>query len=172
MGFLLLLPFFLVRFGLLSLIDKEAVRRAAHFAPLLDREKPAYLLYQISNAGIILYMLFLKIKLLPTGLSVTGAAVYAAGLILLIGSVVNFAAPSENGFNRNGLYRFSRNPMYVAYFVYFIGCAILSQSLPLLVLAVVFQISAHWIILSEERWCIGKFGEEYLRYMEQVRRYI
>ena len=39
MGFLLLMPFFLIRFGLLALLDKGAVARAAHFAPLLKKEK-------------------------------------------------------------------------------------------------------------------------------------
>lgn len=34
------------------------------------------------------------------------------------------------------------------------------------------KISAHWIILAEERWCIKKFGEEYKNYMNKVRRYI
>ncbi|WP_442911269.1 methyltransferase [Lachnoclostridium sp. An196] len=31
--------------------------------------------------------------------------------------------PDENGLNTNGIYRFSRNPMYVAYFVCFTGMA-------------------------------------------------
>ena len=31
-GFFLLLPFFFIRFGLLALLDKDALRRAAHFA--------------------------------------------------------------------------------------------------------------------------------------------
>ena len=59
MGFLLLMPFFLIRFGLLALLDKGAVARAAHFAPLLKKEKPAYWIYQITNAAIFLYLFFL-----------------------------------------------------------------------------------------------------------------
>ncbi len=62
--------------------------------------------------------------------------------------------------------------MYVAYFIYFLGCVFLTQSIILLTLLMVFQISAHWIILSEERWCINKFGGEYKKYMNEVRRYI
>jgi protein-S-isoprenylcysteine O-methyltransferase Ste14 len=87
-------------------------------------------------------------------------------------SVSNFAKPAKNGINLKGLYRISRNPMYLAYFIYFLGCVLLTRSLVLLALLIVFQISAHWIILSEERWCIEKFGEEYLNYMKKVRRYI
>lgn len=172
MGFLLLLPFFLIRFGLLSLLNEEAVKRAAYFAPLLDREKLAYWLYQLSNAGIVIYLFFLRIENSPTWLLIVSSLVYLMGLLLLIISMVNFAAPAENGINRNGLYRLSRNPMYVAYFVYFMGCVLLTQSITLFVLVLLFQITAHWIIISEERWCVKQFGEEYLQYMKQARRYI
>ena len=83
-----------------------------------------------------------------------------------------FSAPDSGGMNRNGVYRFSRNPMYVAYFICFMGMALLVQSLVLAVMVVVFQVSAHWIILAEERWCLENFGAEYRRYMGEVRRYL
>lgn len=172
MGFLLLLPFFFIRFGLLALLNKQAVGRAAYFAPLVEKEKPAYLLYQFSNGAILLYLFFLHISFSPAWLFYIGAAVFAAGTLLLIASIVNFASPAANGFNQNGLYRFSRNPMYVAYFLFFLGCALLTRSLVLLGLVLVFQIAAHWIILSEERWCLEKFGEEYSAYMQRVRGYV
>lgn len=166
MGILLLLPFFLIRFGLLSLLNKEAVGRAAYFAPLQGNEKTACIFYQISNIAIFVYILFLKVSCTPAWLFFTGLAVYIAGIILLLVSVVNFASPSENGINKNGLYRVSRNPMYVAYFVFFMGYVLLTQSLILLALVIIFQISAHWIILSEERWCMEKFGDEYVQYLK------
>lgn len=62
--------------------------------------------------------------------------------------------------------------MYVAYFVFFMGYVLMTQSLILLALVIIFQISAHWIILSEERWCMEKFGDEYVQYLKRVRRYI
>ena len=172
MGLLLLLPFFLVRFGLLSLLNRAAVKRAAYFAPLADKEKPAFWVYQISNVAIVAAMLFLTIKSTPSWLLLTGLVVYAAGFILLIVAVVHFAAPDGTGLNRKGLYRQSRNPMYVAYFVFFIGCALLTQSWILFAFVLLLQISAHWIILSEERWRAGKFGADYLQYMKEVRRYL
>lgn len=170
MGALLLIPFFLIRFGLLSCLNKDAVRRAAYFAPLEGRETAAYWIYQVSNVVIFIALFFLKLKIAPPFFYI-GAAVYAAGAVILILSVVNFAAPSENGMNKSGLYRVSRNPMYVAYFLFFIGCVLLTQSLLLLAFVLVFQVSAHWIILAEERWCIKKFGAEYQTYMDTVRRY-
>lgn len=62
--------------------------------------------------------------------------------------------------------------MYAAYFICFMGMALLTRSWVLTGIAAVFQISSHWIVLAEERWCIKKFGESYRRYMERVRRYI
>ena len=172
MAFLLLIPFFLVRFGLLSLLNKDAVKRAAYFAPLMGNEQMAYGLYQISNAAILVSIIFLKIKSNPTGIFFSGLLIYSVGLIILIISIINFSTPSENGFNHQGLYRISRNPMYVAYFIFFMGCVLLTQSLLLLAFVLLFQITAHWIIRSEERWCIHKFGETYIQYMKKVRRYI
>ncbi len=170
-GFLTVIPLLLIRFGLLGALDKRSMTRAAYFAPVIGTEKIAYLFYQLSNIMIFIYLFFLRIKIDTQWFSM-GLIVYGLGILLCIISIMNFAKPSENGFNRKGLYRFSRNPMYVAYFVYFLGCVVLTQSLILLVIVIVFQISSHWIIRSEERWCIEKFGEEYLDYMKHVRRYI
>ncbi len=61
-GFLLLIPFLLIRCGLLSMTDKKAVQRAAHFAPMYGKEKIAYWIYQLSNIGMFFYLLFLKVE--------------------------------------------------------------------------------------------------------------
>ena len=171
-GFLLLIPFLMIRFGLLSLLDKGAVKRAAYFAPLSGNEIIAYWVYQISNLAIFIYLCFLTVRIEFSWIFCAGLFVYVIGLVFCAVSIVNFTKPSDNGLNSNGLYRFSRNPMYVAYFIYFAGCALLTQSLLLFGIVAVFQISSHWIILSEEKWCIETFGEEYRQYMKKVRRYI
>ncbi len=168
---LIIIPFLLIRFGLLSIVNKEALKRAAYFAPLIGKEKAAYGVYQISNILFFIYLCFLKITTDPYWLY-AGLAVYGLGVLLCIMSVLTFSKPAANGINLKGLYRISRNPMYVAYFIYFLGCVLLTQSLILLAILMVFQVSAHWIILSEERWCVKKFGEEYISYMKKVRRYI
>lgn len=171
-GFLLLIPFFLIRFGLLSFLNKDAVKRAAYFAPLSGKEIGAYWIYQISNIAIFIYLCFLTVTFDFSWMFWTGFLFYVLGLALCAGSIMNFATPSDGGLNSNGLYQFSRNPMYVSYFLYFAGCALMTKSLLLLGIVAIFQISSHWIILSEERWCLENFGEEYRQYMKRVRRYI
>ena len=172
MGALLLIPLLLIRFGLLGLLNREALVRAAHFPPMQGGERAAYWVYQLSNAGIFLALFFLRLRTAPAPLFWTGIAVYTAGAVLLAASAAGFAFPSEGGVNRRGIYRLSRNPMYIAYFLLFLGCAFLTQSLLLLGLVLIFQAAAHWIILAEERWCAGQFGEAYHRYCREVRRYL
>jgi len=171
MGFLLLVPFFLIRFRFMARLDPHAISRAAHFPPLHGAEKAAYWVYQLSTAAVLLFILFGRIETKPRVLFLPGLALYLIGLALLAASVAAFAAPSPHGLKRDGLYSVSRNPMYLAYFLVFLGCVFLTQSPPLAVSLAAFQGSAHWIILAEERWCVQKFGEEYLRYQAKVRRY-
>lgn len=169
-AFLTFIPIILIRYGLLSAISKEGLKRAGLFAPLLGKEKGAFWIYQITTVLILLCLLLLKIRT-ESGWFYIGMIIYISGIILYSVSVVNYANSKINGINVNGLYRISRNPMYIAYFIYLLGCVFLTHSWILFELLIIFQISAHWIILSEERWCIKKFGEEYIKYMNRVRRY-
>lgn len=120
---LLLVPFLVVRFLLLSALDKKAVQRAAHFAPMQGREKTAYYIYQISNIVLFIYLFFLTVKLDFSWQFYVGTVLYLTGLCLCAASMVNFSSPDDTGLNINGIYRFSRNPMYVAYFICFMGMA-------------------------------------------------
>lgn len=167
----IIIPILLIRYGLLGLLDRESLQRAGLFAPVKGKEKISLYVYQITTIAILIKLLSLKIRTDSEWFSI-GMIIYSVGLVLYTISIINYAAPKGNGINVNGLYRISRNPMYIAYFIYFIGCALLTHSWFLLSLLIVFQVSAHWIILSEERWCIIKFGEEYINYMNKVRRYI
>lgn len=171
-GFWLLIPFFFIRFTMLSHINQRAVQRAAHFAPRRGMEQCAYVIYQISNVIIFLYLCFLTIRIEFDWYFSVGIIAYVAGLFLCARTMVAFAKPDNSGLNTNGIYRYSRNPMYVAYFIYFVGCVFLTKSFLLGVIVLIFQISAHWIILSEERECIEKFQDDYRNYMKKVRRYI
>lgn len=171
-GAILLVPFLLVRFGLLSLLGGDALRRAAHFPPMAGKERMAYWLYQLATVGLFVGLCFLGIHTTPPALCIAGLALLIAGTALLAAAVVAFAAPSAEGIRRGGPYRFSRNPMYVAYFFYFLGCVLLTQSWVLLGILLVFQVTAHRLVLAEERWCAAQFVEAYPAYARGVRRYL
>ena len=170
-GAILLIPLFLIRYGLLALINKMALPRAAYFPPMQKTEKVMFYIYQISTILILIYMFFLNITVTDI-ISKIGLGVYALGVVSFAAATVSFAKPSAGGINQYRLYRLSRNPMYVAYFIYFLGCVLITRSILLLILVCAFQIAAYWIILAEERWCSQTFGDEYTKYMNKVRRYI
>ena len=136
------------------------------------REKIAYAVYQLATLGILLALCAGRIQTGSTGTWYGGLTVYLLGLVLCAVSVLHFAAPDQDGLNTQGIYRLSRNPMYLGYFVCFLGMALLTRSWVLLALVLVFQGSAHWIILAEERWCQETFGEAYRQYRGRVRRYL
>lgn len=97
-AFLTVIPLILIRFGLLGILNKAALKRAAFFAPLVGKEKQAYLFYQISNILIFVCLCFLKITIEPYWFYV-GMVIYGLGVLLCLASVSNFAKPAESGIN-------------------------------------------------------------------------
>lgn len=101
-----------------------------------------------------------------------GSILYALGILFCARSVYDFSFPNAQGFCAQGIYRHSRNPMYVSYALLFLGMAFLCRSWILLLILLLFQVSGQYIILAEERWCLARFGQAYQSYMQQVRRYL
>jgi protein-S-isoprenylcysteine O-methyltransferase Ste14 len=72
-----------------------------------------------------------------------------------------------------GLYRYVRNPMYVAVVMTLIGEALFFGSTPVLIEAGVFIVLAHLFVVSyEEPTLRRQFGESYERYSQTVGRWI
>lgn len=73
----------------------------------------------------------------------------------------------------SGVYRFSRNPMYVGFLLALIGWAtFLSHTLPFLLLPVYVAYMNRFQISPEERALSVKFGDEYEAYKQVVRRWL
>jgi protein-S-isoprenylcysteine O-methyltransferase Ste14 len=72
-----------------------------------------------------------------------------------------------------GLYKYVRNPMYVAALLVLIGETILFESaLILIYAAIVFSVFHLWVIFYEEPTLRRKFGESYEEYCLKVSRWI
>ena len=82
-GFILMLPLFVIRFLLLGWLNPTALKRGAHFPPLVGRERIAYYVYQLANGFLLIYPLFLKVHG-PFWLLVAGGVVYGLGVLLLL----------------------------------------------------------------------------------------
>lgn len=106
-GALLLIPFICIRFLILSLLNKESLKRAVHFAPMSGKKQIAYWVYQLSNLGIFITLFFTDYQVEQTVFYYFSATVYVIGVIMLLISITYFAFLSREGLNTKGIYRFS-----------------------------------------------------------------
>jgi len=73
----------------------------------------------------------------------------------------------------SGVYRWTRNPMYLGMALIYVGAAIILNSLPTLaLLPLVIAIVHLQVIAREEAYLEGAFGNAYLAYKRQVRPWI
>ena len=73
----------------------------------------------------------------------------------------------------DGAFRFSRNPMYLAATLLYLGIALVMNSVWVLVLIVpLMVVMQRGVVEREERYLERKFGEEYRRHKTQVRRWM
>ena len=73
----------------------------------------------------------------------------------------------------DGVYRFTRNPMYLGMAAIYAGIALIFDSAVSLLLGIpLILIIQRTVIAREERYLTARFGDDYRRYMSQVRRWI
>ncbi len=74
---------------------------------------------------------------------------------------------------QNGVFRFSRNPMYLSLLLLLSGIALWRWSMGLLItVPVLYTLILFLAIKPEERYLTRKFGKEYTDYAARVRRWI
>ena len=108
-----------------------------------------------------------------------GIALYAVGLILLFVAIAHLGRSTAVGLpdgatnlKTQGLYRFSRNPIYVCGYLACTGSVLMSLH-PVNILCLLITMAVHHhIILREEVFLQNRFGEEWGEYRQKVRRYI
>lgn len=144
---------------LLLIIGKLAFLSCGSFF-LIKRTSPASMLYDswvTSKIGIILFF--------------AGSCLITAALFHLGESVAVGIPERKTVLKTYGLYRFSRNPIYLSGFLMCIGsCLYAMHFLNFMLFAVAFIIH-HAIIKKEEEFLERTFGAEWLEYKKSVPRY-
>lgn len=130
---------------------------------------------------ILLHLVFPVIRILQFPFNLFGLPFAFTGvLISVMGSnqfvrrkttVMTFDIPDE--FVTDGLYQYSRNPMYLGFVLLMIGVLILLGSLsPVIVVIAYLIILDRYYIHFEELVMERKFGVLYLEYKKHVRKWI
>lgn len=109
-------------------------------------------------------------------LAIAGLAIALAGVVQFrrARTTVNPASPERtSAIVTSGLYRWSRNPMYLGMTLILLGIAVWAATLVGYLLVAVFcAYLTRFQIVPEERALITSFGPEFERYMATVRRWI
>jgi len=150
----------------------------------------------VANVGLVrpplVYLLSILLGLLlhfawplplvrhPVGAPIgAGVVLFAVGLF--IAAVRTFSAAGTpvpgnqptTAIVRTGPYRFSRNPIYLAFSALQIGIALWVGSLWLVItLLPALSLMSFWVIPKEERYLEARFPTEYPAYKSSVRRWL
>jgi len=116
------------------------------------------------------------IPIIKIPMMIVGIIFIVIGVVLWLYSVViqKISDEIKNGrLLTTGVYSLVRNPIYSAFTFVFTGILIMGNNVFLLILPIFFWIYLTILLkLTEEKWLLEKFGEEYVSYCRCVNRII
>jgi protein-S-isoprenylcysteine O-methyltransferase Ste14 len=167
------------------LLLRRAGTRAMHFGSI-DRKDfliPPFALFYFYTvfAGAFGWPLVGGQRLFQSeGVAWVGLGLCCAGLLVLLASLISFGRSFRVGIDvdrpdklvTTGVFAWSRNPIYVAFFLVLVGQFLVFPNwVPL-----VYLFAGTWLfhrqVLREEEFMRQQYGEEYAAYCRRVRRYV
>jgi protein-S-isoprenylcysteine O-methyltransferase Ste14 len=104
---------------------------------------------------------------------------FSIGLILSVISMINLGSSTRLGLpvdstelKEKGIYRLSRNPMYLGFNCLTLASIIYTFNAIILLLGIYSIFTNHLIIVAEENFLKKRFGKQYIAFKQRVRRYI
>lgn len=141
----------------------------------------------LGKAAILCCWLFVIVKILRPELMLhnsfitdaIGIILFVGGLLIAAAAIVNLGRSISVGIPRiktelktHGLYRFTRNPIYVGVFLMCAGsCLFAIHPVNILLFAITVGIH-HLIVKKEEQFLERRFGKQWLEYKVRVPRYL
>jgi protein-S-isoprenylcysteine O-methyltransferase Ste14 len=117
------------------------------------------------------YSIFVPFKL-GTIWFYIGLLVYLVGTFLVIISMINFATTPMDKPVTKGLYRFSRNHMFIGFFLVYLGVATACISWAYLLMTVLFIVIVNYMSPFEEAITLGHYGIAYEDYMKKTPKWV
>jgi len=115
----------------------------------------------------------------PPWLSWSATVLMAAGSVLMIialfelGSSLRVGLPKEEThLQTKGIYRFSRNPLYLGVYLITLGSCLYIPDLINIFFGLYGICIHHMITIGEEKFLDHKFGDEWKNYSKRTRRYL
>ena len=101
------------------------------------------------------------------------AAVFVVSSLVSLGKSTRLGLPTgRTELKTGGVYRVSRNPMYVGFDALTLAAILGTGNAVVLALGVYSMVVYHFIIAGEERYLSSVFGTAYAQYRASVRKYV
>ena len=161
--------------------DKRGLETPAPDVANLGLLRPPFIYLGSIALGLVLHLIW-PFRLLPASVSTPlGAVVALLAVALFVSAVRAFRAAGTpvpgnrrtTTIVRSGPYRFSRNPIYLAFSLFQLGLSFWVNSVALLItLIAAVALMSFVVIPREERYLEARFPSEYLPYKASVRRWL
>lgn len=136
----------------------------------------AVAMWAVSRIALNSHFTFPYVEWWSAGLVLLGICIAIAGVLQfrMAGTTVDPRVPDQSSnLVVSGIYRYSRNPMYIGFLLALCGwCVFLGSMVSVLFLPVFILYMNCFQIVPEERFMQEKFGASYRQYRSQVRRWI
>lgn len=162
---------FLVPAFLIGALRKDIAKRMSDMTGYEDKERFVTIVASIAPYPFMITTVWTPFTSLKP-LLFAGLMVYCIGIGAFYATIYVFATTPPDKPLSAGVYRLSRNPMYVSASFVFFGICMVTANLLLFAYLIIIVVLQHFMILAEERICRQKYGTAYEEYFEKVPRYL
>ena len=157
---------------LMSKEAKERTKRATQPIPLGKTQKIiAYSTHFLIMPFTVIYSIFLPLRIGTVWLYL-GLPIFAVALVVTVMTTYSFATTPLGEPVTRGIYRISRNPIYLSGFLLYVGMGVACASWVMMLCGVLWVVLWHIVIPAEERFLLEKYGESYREYMRRTPRWV
>lgn len=163
--------FYMVFAVILSyILDKEGFKRGGDKSWIEKKDRLAVQISGYLFFLIILFSLWVPIKS-DTKAFYAGLLLYIIAIILSVYTSISYVTAPKDKLITKGIYKFSRNPVYLGNTLVVLSAALLSGAWLYFAFLILYFIATHFTILAEEKYCMKKYVDEYQSYFDQTPRY-
>jgi len=154
--------------------SSKRVKDKVLFIPKKEQKKTiniSVIIPLIFGKILVVYSIFITIPAFELSFYI-GLFIYFIGLVLSLNALYTFSKQNIDEPVTKGIYRISRHPMQVMSFIMWFGIGIISGSWIGCILAIVYAAISYKSLISQENYCIDKYGNKYIEYMKETPRYL
>jgi len=169
-AWILIIPMLIISFSDMRVTASRESGRAGDFQLTRKENRLTYAVFLPMVVSWV-YTVFLPLQL-GTAWLYSGLIICLFGMVFTSVAILNFATSPKDKVITQGLYRFTRNPTYIGMILMQIGLGIACSSWLYLLLTVALMILLNANLSAEERYCLYRFGDDYLKYKNITPRWI